>query len=49
MAISCSGAEGIFSHMQEDLRHVEGKSVALTRGVHKVLVDFRWLVEDQLH
>ena len=32
--------------MQEALRHMDGKRVALTRGVHKALVDFKWLAED---
>ena len=39
-------AEGLFNHMQEALRHVEGKRVSLTRGVHQALADFRCLVED---
>ena len=46
MAIVLPGAQGLFSQMKEALHHVEGKRVALTRGVHQSLTDFRWLVEN---
>ena len=32
--------------MQEALRHVNGKRVTLTRGVHEALADFQWLAKD---
>ena len=32
--------------MQEALRHVNGKRVTLTQGVHEALADFQWLAED---
>ena len=46
MAIALPGDRGLFSHMQEALRHMEGKRVELIRGVHQTLVDFQWLVEE---
>ena len=33
--------------MQEILCHIEGKRVALTRGIHQALTYFRCLVEDR--
>ena len=41
------GAWGLFRHIQEDLRHVEGERVALNRGVHQAIADFDLLTEDQ--
>ena len=46
MAIALPGTRGLFSHMQEALRHVEVKRVVLTRGAHQALAYFRWLLED---
>ena len=46
MAIALPSARGLFSHMQDSLRHVEGERVALTRGVHLALADLHWLMED---
>ena len=46
MAIALLGPRGFFSHKKKALRHVEGKRVALTRGVHQALADFQWLAED---
>ena len=46
MDIDLPGDRGLFSHMQEALRHVEGKWVVLTRGVQQALADFRWISED---
>ena len=37
MAIALPGARVLFIHMQEALLHVEGKRVALSRGVHQAL------------
>ena len=45
MAIALSGARDLFIHMQEALRHVDGKRAALTRGVHQALVEFQCLAE----
>ena len=45
MAITLPGARGLFSHMQDALRHVGGERVALPRGIHQALADFLWLVE----
>ena len=46
MDIALPGVRGLFSHMQEAIRHVEVERVVLTRGVHQDLSDFRWLAED---
>ena len=46
MAISLPGTRGLFSHTQETIYHVDGKQLALFRGVHQVLADFQWLAED---
>ena len=46
MSLALSGSRGLFSHMQEALRHVNGKRVTLTRGVHEALADFKWLAKD---
>ena len=46
MTLALPGARGLFSQMQEALRHVKGKRVALSKGVHEALADFRWLASD---
>ena len=46
MLLTLPGSHGFFSQMQEDLRHVNGKRVTLTWGVHEALADFQWLAED---
>ena len=45
MTIALPGSRGLFIHMQEALRHVDGKRAALTRGVHQALVEFQCLAE----
>ena len=45
-AIALPGTRGLFSNMQEFLRHMYGKRVALTRGVNQALSEFQWLAED---
>ena len=46
ISIALPGAQGIFSHMKEDLCHVEVKSVTLTRGILQSFADFQWMAED---
>ena len=46
MAIALPGDRGLFSHMREPIRHVNGKWVTLTRGIHQALAEFLWLAED---
>ena len=46
MALSLSGARGLFSQMQEALCQVKCKRVTLSTGVHEALEDFKWLAED---
>ena len=43
MDIPLPGDRGIFSHIKEALCYLDGKTVALNRGVHQALTDFRWL------
>ena len=45
MLLALPGSCGLFSQMQEALRHVNGKRVTLTRGVHEALADFQWLAK----
>ena len=40
MSLALPGLHGLFSQMQEALRHVNGKLVTLTRGMHEALEDF---------
>ena len=46
MLLALPGSRGLFSQMQEALRHVNGKRVTLTRGVHEAFTYFQWLAED---
>ena len=48
MSLVLPGSRGLFSQMQEALRHVNGKQVTLTRVVHEELADFQWLEEDMV-
>ena len=45
MALALPGSRGLFSQIQETLCHVKGKRVTLSKGIHKALADFCWLVE----
>ena len=45
MDVALPGAQGLFSHMQEAIRQVEGKRVVLTRVIHQALTEFQWLAE----
>ena len=47
MDTALTGAWGLFRHMQESLRHVEGERLALTRGVHQAISELHLLTEDQ--
>ena len=48
MAIAIPGARGLFSLLQEALRHKEKHRprIRLSADVHRVLEDFRWLAKD---
>ena len=46
MALALPGARGLFSHMQSALAAKVGARVALCKGVHQALDDFRWLLRD---
>ena len=46
MLLALPGSRGLFSQMQEALRHVNGKRVMLAQVVHEALADFQWLAED---
>ena len=48
MSIALPGTRGLFSLLQEAFRHKEEKRprIRLTKNVHGVLDDFRWLAQD---
>ena len=48
MSIALPGARGLFSLLQEAFRHEDlaRPQLRLTRAVHGVLQDFRWLAKD---
>ena len=46
MATALPGARHIFSHMQLALTHRKKGRLALRKGVHQALNDFRWLASD---
>ena len=46
MEIYLPGDLLLFIHMQEDLRHVKGNRVTLTKGIHHALADFCWMMQD---
>ena len=46
MAMALPGARNMFSHMQHALTTKTKTRVALNKGVHQALTDFRWLLHD---
>ena len=46
MALALPGARSLFSHMQHALKHRSGGHIALAKGVHDALDDFRWMHSD---
>ena len=46
MSLALPGARHLFSHMQLALATKIKSRVALSRGVHDALADFRWLLND---
>jgi hypothetical protein len=46
MLLGLPGAKGLFSVLQETLRHQTDNRVRLSRAVHAFLNDFRWLAQD---
>jgi hypothetical protein len=46
MAIAIPGSRGLFSLLQEALRHQTEGRIRLSRGVHDTLDDLRWLAHD---
>jgi hypothetical protein len=46
MAIAIPGSRGLFSLLQEALRHQTDGRIRLSKGVHDTLDDFRWLAAD---
>ena len=46
MALALPGARHVFSHMQDALNTAVGKRLALKKGVHAALNDFRWMAND---
>jgi hypothetical protein len=46
MALALPGARSMFSHMQHALSTSQGTRIALRKGVHEALNDFRWMFND---
>jgi hypothetical protein len=46
MAIALPGSKGLFSLLQEALRHQSDSRIRLSQGVHDTLKDLRWLAQD---
>ena len=47
MSVAIPGSRGLFSLLQEALRHQEpGARIRLSQGVHDCLDDFRWITND---
>ena len=46
MSIALPGARNLFSQMQLALANKVGGRVALTKGVHQAIEDFRWILND---
>jgi hypothetical protein len=46
MAIAIPGSRGLFSLLQEDLRHQHARRIRLSHGVHDTLDDLRWLADN---
>ena len=46
MAIALPGSMGLFSLLQEALRHHSDGRIRLSQGVHDTLKDLRWLAQD---
>lgn len=44
MSIAIPGSRGLFSVLQEALRRADSRRVRLTRKIHEVAADFKWLV-----
>ena len=44
MALALPGARHLFGHMQHALKLQKGKRIALKKGVHQSLKDFKWLL-----
>ena len=48
MALALSSAQNIFGHMQISLSKKHGTRIALNKGVHQSLIDFKWLLDNVL-
>jgi hypothetical protein len=46
MAIAIPGSHGLFSRMQETLKHRSDNCIRLSQGIHDCLADFRFLDQD---
>ena len=46
MALSLPGAQNIFGHMQIAMSNKNVTRIALKKGVHQYLTDFKWLLEN---
>jgi len=48
MVIAVPGLRGMFSHLQETIKHKVDERVRLSRGVHDTLADIRWLANSTI-
>jgi hypothetical protein len=46
MSLALPGSRGLFSHLQHALQSRSGHRVALNKGVHQALQDFRWILDN---
>jgi hypothetical protein len=46
MSIALPGSRGLFSFLQEALRHKKGTRITITSQIHQTLADFRWIVDN---
>jgi hypothetical protein len=46
ISIALPGSRGLFSFLQEALRHKKGTRVPITAQIHQTLADFRWIVDN---
>jgi hypothetical protein len=46
MSLALPGSRGLFSELQDALRHKTQNRLRLSRGVHDALDDFRWLADN---
>ena len=46
MALALPGARNIFSHLQNALKNRKGGRIALRKGTHDTITDFKWMLQN---